>query len=43
MTSASTATTAAPLHATVELHATGRVTLPMTNRVRPSVAPDLSG
>ena len=43
MTSASTATTAAPLHATVELHATGRGTLRMNNRVRPIVAPDTAG
>ena len=41
MTSASTATTAAPLHATVELHATGRGTLRMNNKVRPIVAPDI--
>ena len=41
MTSASTATTAAPLHATVELHATGRGTLRMSGKVRPIVAPDI--
>ena len=41
MTSASTATNAAPLHATVELHATGRGTLRMSGKVRPIVAPDI--
>lgn len=41
MTSAPAATNAAPLHATVELHATGRGTLRMNGKVRPIVAPDI--
>ena len=41
MTSAPAATNAAPLHATVELHATGRGTLRMSGKVRPIVAPDI--
>ena len=41
MTSASAATSAAPLRANVELHATGRGTLRMGGKVRPIVAPDI--
>ena len=41
MTPAHAATNTAPMHATVELHATGRGTLRMNNKVRPIVAPDI--
>ena len=41
MTPAPAATTAAPLRANVELHATGRGTLRMGGKVRPIVAPDI--
>lgn len=41
MTPAPAATNTAPMHATVELHATGRGTLRMNGKVRPIVAPDI--
>lgn len=41
MTPAPAATSAAPLRANVELHATGRGTLRMGGKVRPIVAPDI--
>ena len=41
MTPAHAATNTAPLHATVELHATGRGTLRMNGKIRPIVAPDI--